>query len=224
MFEAGGEHAKAARAYQDAGRMDKAADLFGKAGDNDSLGEVLLRMGRHDLATAAFATVPGRELETARLYAGLVVLAVEATHALGSIGVCGAVAQAADALALGLASRHVLLASRALEPRWEYRLSGEMSPASVAVSPDGSKLAIGTDGPLESGSYGLLVLDMNREPVFQQECDDAPRRVVFAPDGLALLAIAGDQCHCIRFDDAPGWSFGVDFKAQIGRASCRERV
>ena len=214
LFEAAGDHAGAATAYRDAGRMEKAAELFAKAGDHASLGEVRLRTGRLDLATEAFAKVEGRELETARLYARLVVLDVDEARNLDAVAVCGAVSASSDALALGLASRHVLLASRTLETRWEYRLSGEMSPASVALSPDGSRVAIGTDGPLESGSYGILVLDANKEPVLQQECEDAPRRIVFAPDGLALLAVAGDRCHCLRFDDAPGWASGVDFKAR----------
>ncbi|PKO19460.1 hypothetical protein CVU37_03260 [candidate division BRC1 bacterium HGW-BRC1-1] len=214
LFETAEKFAKAARAYEKAEVLEQAAQMYERAGELERLGNVRKSMGRLDLATAAYADLRGHEAETADLFARLVVLESGETHDLGSVALCGAVAQAADALVVGLASRIVRIMTRSFKLRFEYRLSGDMTAAAVALSPDGKLVAIGADGSRETAGSLLMLLDENKRAVFQMPCSEVPRRILFSPDETSLVFVAGGECVCVSLEGEEVWRFPVDFMAR----------
>ncbi len=213
LAEAGGDPGRAARLNAEAGNLDRAAALYEQSGDHHNLALLLEKSGQLDLAAAAYEQVPGRETDAAVLYSKLVVLEAVQEWTFESVVLCGAFASDADAAVLGLANRNVLYTNRALETRWQFRLSGEITPCSIALSPDGSLIAVGTDAPVGSSGFQLIVLNQDKQIAFQHPFSEAVRQVAFLRDGSGVLATTGDSVLMFGTDGVQRWESKVDFRA-----------
>ena len=214
LWQAFGDLSRAAAMWETAGDVEKAAALFQQAEDYDRLAQLRERTGRLDLAAAAYELTPGSELEAATLYSKLVVLKPTQSWTFEAVVLCGAMAADGDAAALGFDNRTVSFSSRALEPRWQFRLGGEMMPSCIAVSDNGKKVAIGTDAPLGSSGQQLFVLDDVKQVLLQRTFAEPLKQVCFYPGEPALIAAAGDDITCTLLNGSAAWEHQVDFKAR----------
>ncbi|MCX7719169.1 MAG: protein kinase [Candidatus Sumerlaeaceae bacterium] len=215
LYELAGQFGLAGEMFVAAGETSRATVMFEQAGLHDRVAALWEASGMLDLAAAAFERMPGSEGSAARLYQKLVVLQPAGEpRTMDGVVISGAMAVGADALALGLANRHVLFGTRDFKMKWQFRLSGEQVPFALALSPDGSHVAIGTDAPAGTQSYQLIVLRANKEVAFQKQMDDSVKQVVFLRDGQSVLAACSDQVTCFGLDGSVRWETAVDFHAR----------
>jgi tetratricopeptide (TPR) repeat protein len=214
LYETVGKLPEAAEMYLAAGAPEKATRLYEKVGDFTKAGDAFTLAGRLDLAVEAYQKAGGRDEAAARIYSKLIVLKEFQSKKMGADVVAGAVASVGDAAVLGLRDRNIIYATRAFVPRWQYRLSGDSFVASVALSDDGNLVAISSEAPADSvDKHALVVLDAAKQVVFQTEVELIVRDIVFLPGDGGIVAVFGDQVHCMTLAGDSKWSFQVDFRA-----------
>jgi serine/threonine-protein kinase len=215
LYELAGQFGQAGEMFAEAGDTERATAMFEQAGMHDRVAAQREAAGMLDLAAAAYERMPGSEASAARLYQKLVVLQPAGEpRTMDGIVISGAVASDADALAIGLANRHALFGTRNFQVKWQFRLSGEQVPFALALAPDGSHVAIGTDAPAGAQACQLIVLKANKDVAFQKQTDDSVKQVVFLRDSQSLLAACADRVTCFGLDGSVVWEVPVDFKAR----------
>ncbi len=213
LFEMGGEIVRAADLLLAEGKTAKALQLYEQAGCHERAAEIYQATGQMDRAARAYALAPGKAVEAAKIYEGLVVLNAKIRHRFEFPITCGAVATGNDALALGTANCRVLYLNRAFSQKWASRGVAVGTPSSLVFSADGELLVVGTEGAPGSEENSLAALNAEKQVLWQKRFPEPVRGVVLLPAVSRLAVAVGDSVACFDLQGNSCWERPVDFKA-----------
>ncbi|GAB4310708.1 MAG: hypothetical protein Kow0059_00280 [Candidatus Sumerlaeia bacterium] len=216
---------EAAVLYAAWGLKDKAIALFEKAGDWLALAEMYQQMGKLHLAAQAYTHVPGKDLDAAVIFEELVILQKAGEWTLDKDVICGAMSGGSREAALGTMDRAVHLMGGDFKPLWRFSLSGEGLPRATAISADGKTIAVATEGAIGSSDHALIVLNPQKEVLWQKQLPEPVKDMLFLPAGESgvkptLVAATGDDIVCFGADGAELWKTAAGFKPWSIALSC----
>ena len=212
LYDLAGEKARAAPLFAQAGMKNKALALYEQIGDYNSIGEIQEGEGRLSLAAEAYEMAEGQALRAAEIFSRLVLLRRgKEIDTKGTI-ISGVFASSADMVVLGTHERSLVCASRTFETKWHFRIGGIGRPAIVAVTSGGTLVAVATE-ELESKEGNLvLLINRDKEVLWQQTFDDPVRDILFVKDNTGIVLTTGDLILLCDLQGKVQWRKKADFK------------
>lgn len=220
-----GETGLAAKLFELNGDFEKAADLLAEsdparvcalyesAGNFGKAGDIYRKLGKLDMAVAAYEKAPDRAVDAADLYLRMIVLDESSRQQFDADVTHAAIARSTDRIVLATANRGLIYTTAELHPVWTLKLSGDSEPCAVAISDDGQRVAVSTSSSSTQEPNALLLIDSEKRVIWEKPHQEPVKAIVFAPSSHQLFVATGDQVIGYTEDGSILFSRDIDFKS-----------
>lgn len=196
-----------------ANEPERACALYESAGNFAKAGDIFRRMGKLDMAVAAYEKAPDRAVDAADLYLRMIVLDETSRRQFDADVILGAAARNTDRIVLATANRGIIYVTADLNPIWTLKLSGDSEAYAIAIADDGQRVAVSTSSSSTQEPNALLVIDSEKRVIWEKPHQEPVKAVAFAPSSHQLFVASGDQVLGYADDGSVLFSRDLDFKA-----------